>query len=328
MFEKKRKNREARRPFETAAFRVGLAVIPRLPRRVVLAIAWLGGQLGFCFNRQGRSVGLANLDTAFGDTKTAAEKRAILRAAHITMTRTFLDVIWFGTDSEKRLANYVELDDSVLPFLHHKNQICITAHFGNWEVIGLMMATRGFPFHSIAMPVKNPDVDRLLIARREITGQKIIPREGALRKLLSILRNNGKTAFLVDQNTKQSEGGIWVDYFGLPVPVTPAPAALAIKTGTEMVVGFCAPLRGGRYRAYATETIQPPEKASDETTHALTQQILSAIEREVRKNPGHWLWMYKQWKTVKPGTDPARYPSYKKHRPAQRNKQTGNDHRE
>lgn len=307
----RKKQREKLRPFETAAFRAGLAVIPRLPRRAVLILAWLGGQLGYRFNSAGRTVGLANLDLAFGGSKTATEKQAILRAAHVTMIRTFLDVIWFGTDSEKRLEKYVELDDSVQPFLHHKNQICITAHFGNWEVLGLMMAVKGFPFHSIAMPVKNPDIDRLLIARREITGQKIIPREGALRKLLGVLRSNGKTAFLVDQNTKEREGGIWVDYFGLPVPVTPAPAALAIKTGTEIVVGFCAPLRGGRYRVYASETIQPPEKSGDETTAALTQQMISAIEREVRARPEHWLWMYKRWRTVKPGTDPSRYPDYR-----------------
>ena len=135
-------------------------------------------------------------------------------------------------------------------------------------------------------------------------------REGALRKLLGVLRDDGKTAFLVDQNTKESEGGIWVDYFGLPVPVTPAPAALAAKTGSEIFIGFCAPQRGGRYRVYVTETIQPPENAGEETTRSLTQQILSAIEREVIRHPEHWLWMYERWKSVKHGDDRARYPFY------------------
>ena len=304
--------REYRRPFETAAFRAGLALVPRLPRCAVLGLAWLGGSLGFLFDRQGRRIGLTNLGVAFGDTKTPAEKKAILRAAYITMTRTFLDVIWFGTRPEKRLTRYVELDDSMQQLFREKNQICITAHFGNWEVVGQIMALHGFPFHSIAMPVKNHEVDRLLIARREVTGQKIIPREGALRKLLGILRGGGKTAFLVDQNTGENEGGIWADYFGLPVSVTPAPAALAAKTGSEIFIGFCAPLCGGHYRVYITETIQPPENPGEETTRLLTQQILSAVEREVRKHPEHWLWMYKRWRGVKPNDNPARYPQYRK----------------
>jgi lauroyl/myristoyl acyltransferase len=310
MSETNRRKREFRRPFETAAFRFGLAVIPLLPRRAMLGLAWLGGNLGFLFDRCGRRIGLANLDIAFGGSKSPAEKKAILRAAYITMTRTFLDVIWFGKDSARRLTRYVELDQSTQQAFCRKNQICVTAHFGNWEAVGQIMALHGFPFHSIAMPVKNPAVDRLLIARREVTGQIIIPREGALRKLLGVLRSGGKTAFLVDQNTGEDEGGIWVDYFGLPVPVTPAPAALAAKTGSEIFIGFCAPQRGGRYRVYVAETIQPPGNASGETTRVLTQQILAAIEREVRNHPEHWLWMYKRWKTVKQYDDPSRYPFY------------------
>jgi KDO2-lipid IV(A) lauroyltransferase len=302
--------REYRRPFEAAAFRAGLVFLPRLPRHVVLGLAWLGGTIGFCFGRQARQIGLANLDVAFGDTKTPAEKKAILKAAYITMTRTFLDVIWFGTCPEKRLTRYIELDDSMQQLFCEKNQICITAHFGNWEVGGQIMALRGFPLHSIAMPVKNPEVNRLLIARREVTGQKIIPREGALRKLLGILRAGGKTAFLVDQNTREREGGVWVDYFGLPVPVTPAPAALAAKTGSEIFIAFCSPLRGGRYRVYITETIQPPENPGEETTRLLTQQILAAIEREVSKHPEHWLWMYKRWEKRNGSGNPERYPFY------------------
>lgn len=302
--------RALRRPFETAAFRAGLAIIPHLPRRAVLGLAWLGGTLGFLFDRRGRAVGQANLKIAFGGAKNGKEKRNILRSAYITMTRTFLDVIWFSRDSAKRLPEYVEMDESTQRLLCKKSHICVGAHFGNWEVAGQIMALRGFPLHSIAMPVKNPEVNRLLIARREVTGQKIIPREGALRKLLGILRNGGKTAFLIDQNTKESEGGIWVDYFGLPVPVTPAPAALAAKTGSEICMGFCAPQRGGRYRFYITEIIPPPSGSGEETTRQLTQQTLSAIEQEVRNHPEHWLWMYKRWKKIYRPEDAERYPFY------------------
>ena len=302
--------RTFRRPFETAAFRVALAVVPLFPRRVVLFLAWTGGNLGFLFDRRGRRIGLANLDVAFGDSKSAAEKKTILRRSFVTFTRTLIDVIWFGTNSKERLNRYVKPDDSVQRLFCGKNQICVTAHFGNWEVAGQNMALHDFPFYSIAMPVKNPEVNRLLIARREVTGQKIIPREGALRKLLGILRGGGKIAFLVDQNTEENEGGIWVDFFGLPVPVTPAPAALAVKTGSEIFIGFCEPLRGGRYRFYITETIVPPEKAEEETTRALTQQIMSVIECEVSKHPEHWLWMYKRWKKINPASNQARYPFY------------------
>jgi KDO2-lipid IV(A) lauroyltransferase len=305
-----KKKQLRRRPFETAAFRFGLFLIPRLPRCAVLGLAQLGGRLGYRIDRAGRKVGEANLDIAFGDSKTAQEKKRILKAAYITMARTFLDVIWFGTNSAKRLAEYVEADRSLEPLFCSKSQICITAHFGSWEVIGQMMAQRGFPLHSIAMPVKNPAVDRLLIRLREVTGQKIIPLKGALKTLLSVLRDGGKAAFLVDQNTPEERGGIWADYFGLPVPVTPAPAALAAKTGSEIFIGFCAPQPGGRYRVYITESIPVPKNSNHDTVQEVTQQTLAAIEREVTRCPEHWLWMYKRWKTIRRPDNAARYPFY------------------
>ncbi len=302
--------RKIRRPFETAFFWVALQLIPLLPRCAVLSMAWMGGRLGFLLDRRGRAIGLANLEVAFRKTKSSAEKNRILRQSFITMTRTLLDVIWFGTFSKRRLKKYVRLDDSMRPLLCDKNQICITAHFGNWETVGQMMAQQGFPLYSIAMPVKNPAVNQLLIKRREITGQKIIPREGALRKLLNILRNNGKTAFLIDQNTEEAQGGIWADYFGLPVPVTPAPAALAAKTNSEIFIGFCAPQPGGHYLVYVTQAISPPSESTPEAIQTLTQKTLTAIESAVREHPEHWLWMYKRWKIKKPGDPSAEYPFY------------------
>lgn len=306
----KHSRRKLRRPFETAAFRLALAVIPRLPRRAVLSIVAIGGRLGMRFDRRGRKIGLANLQTAFGAEKSAGERKEILRQCYITMLRTFLDVIWFGHKTEKRLARYVTVDPSVQPFLCKENQVCITAHYGNWELIGLAMATNGFPLHTIAMPVKNPAVNRLLIERRQVTGQKIVPRSGALKKLLTVLRNRGKAAFLVDQNTSEREGGIWADFFSLPVPVTPAPAALAAKTHSEIFIGFCRPQPKGRYHIYATDRIAPPSDAKKETVQELTQKILSAIEREIRSNPEHWLWTYKRWKTAPAGSESDRWPFY------------------
>jgi lauroyl/myristoyl acyltransferase len=302
--------RALRRPFETAALRFALAVVPLLPRTVLLGLAQLAGRLGSFFDLRGRRIGRANLNVAFGGEKSAREKRRILRVAYITFSRTLLDVIWFGRHSVQRLEKYVDIDESMGRFFDKKSQIWISAHFGSWEAGGQAMAHKSGPVYSIAMPVKNPEVNRLLIQRREVTGQTIIPREGALRKLLGVLRNNGKAVFLVDQNTDEEEGGIWVDFFGLPVPVTPAPAALAAKTGSEILICFCMPQRGGRYRVYMTKAIEPPADAGPEAAQRLTQQILSAIEQEIRTHPEYWLWMYKRWKKIYRPEDSERYPFY------------------
>jgi len=302
--------RKIRAPFERGITHLAIAIIPRLPRRGVLGLANLGGWAGYQFDRRSREIGLANLNIVFGDTRSAAEKKRILKTSFVTMARTLLDTFWFAHHPAKRLEKYVTLDESALVFFEPKAHICMTAHFGNWEVLGQMSGHKGRPLSSIATPVKNETVNKHFIRAREATGQKIIPREGALRKLIKVLREGGKTAFLADQNTPETEGGIWIDCFGLPAQVTAAPAALAGRTKTEILIGFCMPQPGGRYRVYATEKFPPLETVNEETVRTLTEKINAATEREILCHPECWLWMYKRWKTKKPGEESAEYPFY------------------
>ncbi len=302
--------RKIRAPLESGAIHLAMALTPRLPRCGVLGLANLGGFLGYHFDRRGRRVGEANLDVVFGNTKTRAEKKRILKISFVTMARTLIDTFWFAHHPAKRLEKYVQIDESSEVFFEDKAHICITAHFGNWEIIGQMSGLKGRPLSSIATPVKNETVNKHFIRAREATGQKIIPRDGALRKLIKVLREGGKTAFLSDQNTAEAEGGIWIDCFGLSAQVTAAPAALSGRTKTEILIGFSRPLTRGRYRVYAAASFPPPEEVNAETVRTLTEQINAVTEAEIRKYPECWLWMYKRWKTKKPGEESAGYPFY------------------
>jgi len=287
--------RKIRAPFERGGVHFAMALIPRLPRWGVLGLANLGGWLGFHFDRRGRQIGLANLDVVFGESKSPVEKKQILKTSFVTMSRTLLDTFWFAHKPAERLEKYVELDESSQVFFEPKAHICITAHFGNWEIIGQMSGLKDRPLSSIATPIKNETVNKHFIRAREATGQRIIPREGALRKLIKVLREGGKTAFLSDQNTTEAEGGIWIDCFGLPAQVTAAPAALSGRTKAEILVGFCIPQPGGRYWVYAADNFPPPETVN-----------------EILQHPQCWLWMYKRWKKIKPGEESAGYPFYAK----------------
>lgn len=305
-----KQTRKIRKPLERAAIHFGMWLIPHLPRRGILALATAGGRTGYWLDTRGRRIGLANLDIAFGNTKTTTEKKKILKTSFVTMTRTLLDTFWFAHNPAERLEKYVEIDEKAEIFFEDKAHICITAHFGNWEIMGQISGHKGRPLSSIAAPIKNETVDKHFIRARETTGQQIIPRKGALRKLLAVLRKKGKVAFLADQNTTEADGGIWSDFFGLPVLVTAAAALLAGRTGTEILMGFCKPLPGGRYRICLTQTFDPPQDTNAETIQQLTDAVTRATEEEIRKNPQHWLWMYKRWKTKKPGTEDAGYPWY------------------
>lgn len=307
-----------RSTIEVALTRLGLVVIPRLPRRAILVLARVLGRTAYFAAVHLRRVGQTNLNLAFKDALTPRQKTAILKKSFETFALILLDSFWFMRDIEKRLARHVRFDDSLKPFLQKKAQMCLTAHMGNWEVLGQAAAARGYPLTGVADPLANPAVDELFKDIRFRLGLRTVPRKGAVRELLRTLRNGDKLGLLLDQNTKPSEGGIFVNFFGLPVPVSAVGASLALRADAEIVFGFCLPQPDGNYLAYGTDRLQPalkPGETALKATHRLTQEITDVIEREVRLHPETWLWTYKRWKYVGPGRRREEYPFYSKRLP-------------
>ena len=151
-----------------------------------------------------------------------------------------------------------------------------------------------------AETVNNSAVDRILIKLRERTGQTIIPQKGALRTLIARFRTGGKVAFVLDQRTKESKGGITVNFLGLPMPVSSAPASLAYRTGTTIAFLFCIPQPKGRYLLrFPHMIVPPPADASQDTDQIvldLTQRIQDIVGNQVLEYPQFWLWSYKLWR--------------------------------
>jgi KDO2-lipid IV(A) lauroyltransferase len=312
----KETRRTLRRPFEAGGFIILKWVIPMMPRCLVVGVSRLAGRLAMILPIREKRIGMINLNAVFGDTKTAPEKKRILRASFATFCQTMLDVFWFSHNPDKRILQYVEFEQNELRdrFFEDRPIVCITAHMGSWEIIGQTCALMGVDLASIAATVKNKTVDRILIEQRERTGQTIIPQQGALRTLIARFRKKGKAAFVLDQNTNEADGGIMADFLGLPMSVSPAPAAMAYRTGTEIMLGFCLPEPGGRYRIRITQSIVPPafskELDADEVANALTQQIQDGISEQIRRYPEYWLWSYKHWRRNEGRSYPDHYPVY------------------
>jgi Kdo2-lipid IVA lauroyltransferase/acyltransferase len=294
------------------------AWIPRLSRDRVLRMAARWGDAGYRHARRLRSVGEANLLLAYGQELDDATREAILRSAFRNFALLLLDTFWFSRDTARRIQQWVIFDEAgFAPLFRPAAHICITAHLGNWEVLGMAFATGGHPLVSVAAPLDNPIVDQMFNDMRKRTGQQVISKHGALRHLIKTLRAQGKIAMLLDQNTKPSDGGLFVPFFGRPVPVSSAAAALWRRTGAEIFFGVCLPEPDGHYRVPPVERVPTPSATDESPGHIeqVTAAIAQTTERYVRRYPGHWLWMYKRWKFVPPGESRERYPYYAKELP-------------
>lgn len=303
-----------RETLETGLTRLGFFWIPLWPRKLVVSTALFLGWCAFHADKRSRNIGLANLDLAFGDTKTPYEKRRILLTSMQSFSLAMLDLVWFTRNAEARIEKWATLTDH---FREHaflkKAQIGLSAHYGNWELGGHIMAAKGYSLHSVAAAIRNPGVDKLLTRQREQLGQKVVPQKGAIRHLLKVLKEEGKVALLLDQNTRQSQGGLFVPFFGRLVPMSGAVARLALKTQSDIFIGFAWADSKGHYTLDCTDYLVAdnlPDASDPEAPILLTRMVAKRIEEAIRKRPEHWLWSYKRWKLVPPGENPDRYPFY------------------
>ncbi|HEY5652889.1 MAG TPA: lysophospholipid acyltransferase family protein [Pontiella sp.] len=312
----KENKRALRRPFETGGFLLLKGVVPLLPRNAVVVFAKLAGWFATILPLPETHYGMKNLDVVFGDSKSKKEKKLILATSFTTFCQTMMDVFWFSKNPEKRIPKYVEIENSPGTELLFSDEaaVCITAHMGSWEIIGQAVALQGADLASIAATIKNPTVDRILIEQRERTGQTIIPQKGALKTLISRFRKNGKAAFVLDQYTSAKEGGIMVNFLGLPMSVSSAPATLSYRTGTKILLGFCLPQKKGHYRVFFPRIISPPifdkKENMEEIVLKLTQEIEDEISEQIMKHPNFWLWSYKHWRRTHGENYPKNYPVY------------------
>lgn len=304
--------RKLRKPFEIVGLRIWLFVGPRLSRTATVRLARLLGRLAYRFNTRAREVGLANLDCIFGDQMSAPEKRELILRSLQHNSLTMLDIFWFSRNPRQRIDNYVHWDDPPDFLNEGRPVICVTAHYGNWEILGQKVVTTGASLMSVAHPLINTYADEIFCAIRSALGQEVISSRGALRKMLSCLRNGGNTAVVMDQNTKPRRGGIFVNFFGVPVPVSSAPASLALKTDAMITFGFCSADDRGHYHITLPDHLRAFKRTGnlEADTLTLTQDITRLTEEQIRRDPFPWMWTYKRWSHIQPGSDPARYPSY------------------
>jgi KDO2-lipid IV(A) lauroyltransferase len=285
-------------------------ILPLLPRRVILWLSRVLGAVAYALSPKLRRIAQANLDLAFGDSKTTEEKQAINRASFQSFTLVILDSFWLNRNTTSRLAKTMRYDASFRPVFDGPPVIIVTGHIGNWEIVSLGCGLEGHPMTSIAMPLKSPFADRELNRLREKTGSEIAARKGAIRHIIKALRNGRNTAVLVDQNTLPEEGGTFVPFFGLSVPVSKAAGALWARTKAKIMVCWCVPDEQGVYTVYA----RPPFTNDGETltTEAIAARATQELEIIIRENPQFWLWSYKRWCFYRESDDKDRYPFYSK----------------
>ncbi|WP_141589676.1 lysophospholipid acyltransferase family protein [Myxococcus sp. AB056] len=252
-----------------------------------------------------RRVALENLTMAMPE-KSDAERREIARGAYINMSRVVLESLPSGDRLPRDWAEQGVEGDAAWQALKArvatgKGALLVTAHFGNWELLGDMLIRQGIPLDALVRPLKGALNTRIAENRVRVGAGLIYPR-GAIQEIIDAV-NRGESPFMLLDQALPAKGAAFVPFFGKLASTTPAMAVAAARTDAPVfvVMGVRNGRGGARFRMEVEGPILPPapgECADPITEH--TARVTAALERCIRKYPDQWMWLHRRWKVQPP----------------------------
>jgi len=296
---------------EYAALVVAFALLRWLPRRLAraagAALAWLVYRL----HPHWRQIADFNLRLAFPEM-SPAERARLLKRAYRHWGWLLAEFARFPRHSARSIEDiiiYDGLENYQAAAARGKGVLYLTAHVGAWELSSFAHSLHGHPLAYLNRPLDNPRVDALVNRYRSLGGNRPINRRNAARAIFEVLRSGGAVGMLMDQNTLDGDGNVFVDFFGLPASTTAGLARIALRTGAAVVPVFVIWDEGlGKYRLRfdpAVELVRTGETERGVVEN--TARFNQIIEDYIRRYPDQWLWIHRRWAT-RPRGEPPLYP--------------------
>lgn len=173
-----------------------------------------------------------------------------------------------------------------------KPGLFLSAHFGNWELGGLVSSQGGMDLHQVYRAPNNPYM-KPFFEGRPGTGNLIPKGAQGAREIIRLLGDGGHVGLMVDQKMND---GIAVPFFGRDAMTAPALAQFALKFDCPIVPVRFERAGGARFRV----TFYPPLPVTDsgdkqaDILDTMTR-VNQVLEGWIRERPEQWLWLHNRW---------------------------------
>ena len=276
----------------------GSAVPLRVLRRIGRALGWIAWR-GL---RARRRVVVENISRSFPDASTARVD-AIGLESYQQYGMSLMEFAGFRTLSRRKLAEIVDVEgmEHIGGALSRgRGAVLFSGHFGNWELLGALIAQSGYPLHVTDTNHSNELTHRVITDLRVRQGMAVIAPDEPSARMTGLLSENRLVSYLADQDARRD--GIFVEFLGRPASTVRGPAIFAIRKNCPIVPLFMIRKGIDRHLAVVESPIWPdPSLKGREAIRDLTQRYTRVLEKYVRAHPGQYFWMHRRWKTKPAG---------------------------
>ncbi|MBX7143245.1 MAG: lysophospholipid acyltransferase family protein [Oligoflexia bacterium] len=173
--------------------------------------------------------------------------------------------------------------------------VCLSAHFGNWDLLGAWAVRKGLALNTVGREARNPVLQSLLKRLRSAYGIHTIWRSNrlGLKEIVERLKQGEVVAALVDQDTRVKS--MFAPFFDINARTPSALVELAIRHRVPILAALIHREPGGKYRVH----IQRLKQSQDAV--AILSEYNEILATQIRQHPGQWVWFHKRWRSQADG---------------------------
>lgn len=278
------------------------AILRLLPEAWMFGIARSIARLAWWSARR-RRVGRFHIAQALPEVDAKARDLILKRSCgHLGMEA--VEVLVYSERLREGFLEHVTFEPGArerLQSMRGRGAVLVQAHLGAFELGGGALGQLGLePAFPMRMP-NNYYLGKDLVRGREGWGVTLLPRKGAVRRMMAHLKEGGNVVLATDQNAHHAP--IFVPWFGVPAATERAAASLVLKLGTPLLVFWClrdaAP---GRW-VMGCEILEEGgtrKAATEQAVLALNERIHHRLEDVIRRHPDQYLWIHDRYRTRPP----------------------------
>jgi KDO2-lipid IV(A) lauroyltransferase len=245
-----------------------------------------------------------NLKIAFGPSCDNQYIENITRKLTKNIGLSCAETILSGTKHKNNLLKRISVHgtenlDNALS--HEKGVIAVSAHLGNFTLIGVKMLREGYPFTTLVKESKHQGIANGIRKIQKGQDGRFIymdPWSKAVRQILYSLKKNEIVCLIADEKRKHT--GIYVDFFGEPALTATGPAILSLRTGAPIVPIFIVRNEDHSHHIFIEPQLEYNLNSNTtEDTYTITTAYTIVIEKYIRMYPDQWFWVNNRWKKKK-----------------------------
>lgn len=276
------------------AFILASWLLPVIPVQIGHVAASLIAEILFRVLPAKRRIVMENVACVLQGKADKRQQELIARNVFRNLAKNYFDLFWLTRVDLGYVQNVIKVEgwehfEEV--YRRGKGVIAITAHFGDIDVVGQLLASRSVKTTVPAEPLQPPKLFEFMKKQRESKGVSFVPVGPAgLKATIHALNKGELVAMAVDRDIQRA--GKIVPFFCGEASLPTGAVVLALRTGAALIPAFCyrQPDRTFEVRI-EKELILDITGDKEEDIRVNLEKIVRVLERHIGSQPDHWVVM-------------------------------------